>query len=163
MTKVLLKEIRRQHRCEHAALDSALRGALAVTDDFDARPLQGAWTVFERTLARHLELEEESLFPLVEGAHPESIQKLRDDHRLIRALVAEIGLGCDLHTVQRARIDALVKLLSEHAAREDATLDRWLDEEIPSDTRRHLGSLFVDMIRAELRPVEERPSGAPPG
>ncbi len=157
MTTVLLKEIRRQHRQEHAALDDALRRALAATDDADPRRLQAVWTAFERRLFRHLELEEQSLFPLVERIHPDEVHELCADHGRLRHLAMEIGLGCDLHTLTKLTLSEFATLLTEHAAREDATLDRWLDDAVPSDTRRHLASLFVDMMRAELRPPERHP------
>jgi len=157
MTKVLLKEIRRQHQHEHAALDLALRRAVAVADDIDPRSLQLAWTVFEHRLLRHLEFEESSLFSIVEGAHAQAISELKQEHQRIRHLVSEVGLGCDLHTVHGDAVQRLAKLLAEHAAREDKVLDAWIEQAAPTDTRRHLGRLFVSMVREELRPGDSPP------
>ena len=150
MFKALSHEFRHELMHQHATLEESLQELVRAASQADPRPLQLAWSAFESGLLRHLDLEEKSLFPLVEGAHSGEVHALRAEHDCIRAVVAELGLCCDLHTARKETVERLVKMLREHAQREDATLYRWVDEEAPVDTRRHLLRLFVNTVRSEL-------------
>lgn len=158
MNQRVLNEIRRQHQEEHAALVEALQRTVAVADDVDPRP---AWLALERRVSRHLELEEESVFPLMELTRPEEVELLREDHERIRALVHELGLGCELYAVRERIGEPLSQLLTEHAEREDWVLYRHLDEAAPEDRGQRLLGLFVNMVRAELHGGQ--PVSSPPG
>jgi hemerythrin len=137
---------------QHDALERMLDQVEHAAAEVDPRALQKIWNAFERALVRHLDLEEESLFPLVESVHPEEARERRAEHARIRQIVGELGLSCDLHAVRREAVEDLVSTLRAHAAREDRTLYRWVDEHVPVDTRRHLLRLFVDTVRAEMHP-----------
>jgi hypothetical protein len=156
MASPLLRDIRLQHREEHAALDAAVRCALSAAQDADPCALGVAWTDLERRLFSHLEFEETQLFPLLVGSYPGEVQQLLDDHQRLRHLVGELGIGCDLHTLNQRGVEQLMQALDEHAGREDANLYRWLDEAVPVDTRRHLMDLFVKMVRAGLHAGEAK-------
>src|SRR5207244_8022757 len=69
---------------QHAALDEALQELVRAAGHAEPQPLQQAWTDFEPALLRHLELEEQSLFPLAEGAHAEEVRALRIDRKSTR-------------------------------------------------------------------------------
>jgi hemerythrin-like domain-containing protein len=150
MTKAHSSEIRHELTKQHASLEEALQELLRVASEVDPRPLQQAWSAFEHQLLRHLDLEEASLFPLVEAAHPDEVRALRVEHDRIRDVVGELGLCCDLHTVRKQAVERLVKMLRTHAEREDATLYLWADEEAPLQTRRHLLRVLVKTVRSEL-------------
>jgi hemerythrin len=151
MSKVLFREIRQQHDEEHALLEDAIQHVLGAAEAEDPRSLQAAWTALERRLGSHLDVEERCLFPLVEYRRAGEVQSLREEHARIRALVSEIGLACDLHSVRKGALETLAALFAEHTRREDEALARWLDESAPLETRRALPRLFVEMMRAELR------------
>jgi len=161
MTKGLSSEIRQELMNQHASLEEALRALVRAASQVDPQPLQDAWTGFEPGLLRHLELEEQSLFPLVEGSHPEEIRALRVEHDRIRDIVGELGLCCDLHTVRKQAVERLAKMLSSHAEREDATLYRWVDEQTPVETRRHLLRLLVETVRSDLHRGASHSGAAP--
>jgi hemerythrin-like domain-containing protein len=150
MTHALSTEIRQELMNQHASLDEALQELLRAASRVDSRPLQEAWTRFEPGLLRHLELEEQFLFPLVEGRHLEEVRALRVEHDRIRDIVGELGLCCDLHTVRKQAVERLAKMLRSHAEREDVTLYRWVDEQTPVETRRRLLRLLVNTVRSEL-------------
>jgi hemerythrin len=150
MSRQLLREIRRQHREEHAVLDALTRRLLGEARDGDPRQTREAWAALERRLTSHLAFEEDSLFPLVEPRHAKELRELSREHVRIRALMTEIGLAMQLSVVRKGALEALAALLASHTAHEDANLDLWLDQMAPMDDRRHLPRLFVDMMRAEL-------------
>lgn len=135
---------------QHERIEKHLRELTDAADSSDARALQRAWTVFEADLSAHLETEEEELFPVVECFHPHEVKALRLEHRRIRNLVTELGISCDLHTLNRATVIRLVQMLGQHAAYEDRTLYRWVDELAPLGTRRRLLGLLGKTVRADL-------------
>ena len=151
MSKAHSNEVRRELTSQHASLDEGLRELVRAASQADPQPLQKAWAAFETSLLRHLDLEEESLFPLVEALHPDDVRALCAEHDRIRDVVGELGLACDLHAVRKEAVERLVKLLRSHAEREDATVYRWVEEEAPVETRRHLLRLLVDTVRSGLQ------------
>ncbi|HEV8551605.1 MAG TPA: hemerythrin domain-containing protein [Polyangiaceae bacterium] len=150
MSKVLLGEIRCQHREQHAALAVAMQRVLSAARDDAGVGLVSAWRELESRLTSHLELEQASLFPWVEPHHAAQIREFRDEHARLRALIAEVGTACNAHGVPRRAIEELAVRLEAHGRDEEALLEGWLDEDAPADTRRHLAGLFVAMLRAEL-------------
>jgi len=92
-----------------------------------------AWADFEHGLVRHLEVEEQSMLPLLEPKHPGEVEAIRAEHAKVRSLLAELGVGLEIHIVREETVEAFIRLLRTHAAREEALLYRWaegaLDEE----------------------------------
>jgi hemerythrin-like domain-containing protein len=151
MNKTLPNPIRLELRRQHACIAEALQDLLRLASDADPRALQLAWSAFERELFQHLEFEETSLFPVTEEAYPDEVRAMRADHDRIRDVVCELGLLCDLHAVRKRAVERLVSMLRRHGEREDATLYRWVDEQAPVETRRHLLRLFMDTARSEFK------------
>lgn len=151
MTNALSSRIRQELTNQHAALDEMLEELTRAASQVDPQPLQEAWAGFEAGLLRHLEFEETFLFPVVRDAHPEEVHALLADHDRIRDVVGDLGVCCDLHTVRKQAVERLVKMLRSHAEREDAIVYRWVDEQAPIETRRHLLRLLADTVRSELR------------
>jgi len=150
MSKVLFREIRRQHADEHAVLEDAMRLLLLAAEGDDPRPLEAAFTDLERRLLAHLDLEERWLFPLVEFRFRGDVLALREEHAQIRSLVAQIERAGELHQVTKPMLETLATLLAGHARREGENLSRWFDESAPAETRQGLPRLLVEMLRAEL-------------
>jgi hemerythrin superfamily protein len=143
-------QVRRELAREHTDLAATLAELSTAASRGDPRALQELWGPFERELLRHLDLEEQSVLPLVEPAHPEAVAKLLSEHDVIRSVVSEIGVCCDLHAVRKDSIEALVRMLDDHAKREDETVYRWVDEIAPMGNRRHLLDILKRTVRAEL-------------
>lgn len=151
MIKPRKDEIRQELRRQHASIADALQDLLRLAADADPRALQLAWSGFEHELFRHFEFEEDSLFPLAEEAFPDDVRAMRAEHDRIRDVVCELGLLCDLHAVRKRAVERLVNMLRAHAEHEDATLYRWVDEQAPAETRRHLLRLFMNTVRSEFK------------
>lgn len=79
---------------EHARLDDLQRSVLAALRAGSLREARRHFTVFERRLHRHIQFEEEILFPLFESkeAGPERPARvMRAEHREIRMLLERAG------------------------------------------------------------------------
>ena len=146
-----VNHLRQELERQHLWLDEALNDIACAAELGESAPLLRAWSAFEAGLSSHLDFEERELFPLVEPLHAEALGALRRDHDEIRRLVAELGVRAEIHTLRRDAVDELVETLRRHAEHEDRTVHRWLEDEAPEDTRRHLVGLLVKTMRAGAR------------
>ncbi|MDF3071282.1 MAG: hypothetical protein K0R38_6883 [Polyangiaceae bacterium] len=115
-----MNDIKTRLTRDHQELDAILRRLAedATAPECDA-PLQSTWCQFEARLLCHMEAEENYLLPLIEASHAGEVERLRLEHVRIRQLVSELGVAIELHAARQPAIDALVKLLHDHAQRED--------------------------------------------
>jgi hemerythrin superfamily protein len=135
---------------EHARLDEVLNGLACAAESADHCELLRTWGEFEKQLRHHLEIEESKLFPVAEPFHPEAVESLRRTHDKIRAMLSELGVRAELHTLRKPAVDWLVETLRQHAEQEDRTLYHWVNELAPEDTRRHFARLMTKTIWADL-------------
>lgn len=100
------------------------RGRRAVAE----RPLRDLVHHFEPLFETHMRAEDESLFPALECALPEtaaSLQGLRDDHRALRGLLASLAMRLEQprHGVRDEQLRVLARdfidLLRLHVRREE--------------------------------------------
>jgi iron-sulfur cluster repair protein YtfE (RIC family) len=101
-------------------------------DDLMARALMGdwrdldeAWSSFASDLCDHLAFEERAVFPVCAEQDKECrrlVAKLTAEHDTIRELLDEIGVSIQTHEVRAYTIAALVQVLREHAALENARI-----------------------------------------
>lgn len=102
-----------------------------VMDAFNANAredTQQLWHELENGLERHLLAEECFLFPRFATVDLTELRALQDDHAMIRARMAELGVGVDLKLVRAEVAQGFLDALRAHAAREDAFLYRWARE-----------------------------------
>jgi hypothetical protein len=118
----LVQELRQQHD----QLDALLTTVAEESQSADPARLQAAWTSFERALSAHLRNEERELLPLLISAHPEEVRSILTEHRRLRELVSELGVQIDLHSVRRAALTRLSRMLHVHAKAEERGLYNWL-------------------------------------
>jgi hemerythrin-like domain-containing protein len=112
-------------------LSNALRG--------DAREdAVRLWSQFEDGLIRHMELEEKSILPALAKAEPKEAQDLLREHGEMRAKLAELGVGVDLHQVPPELVGDFIEQLRHHARREDELCYRWAEGHLPESDRDRL-------------------------
>ena len=104
----------------------------------DQPTIQRDWTEFERALLAHFEAEERLIFPLLESEHAAEIERAKEDHERVRALLADLGLRADLHLLRKDVAVELLGLLREHAEWEDRTLYPWAQSRASEETRRSI-------------------------
>jgi hemerythrin-like domain-containing protein len=147
--------VQRQLVHEHGQLDRALEELRCAAEGSHAADVRRAWDELERLLLRHLDFEEQQLFPQVEALHPEWTRGFRSDHAELRRRLAELGVRVDLHALRKGEVDEFVSTLRSHAEVEDRTVYRWAADAAPRDTRRHLLALLARTAAADLRAVRE--------
>ncbi len=115
----------------HALFEDLLR-RLALDDRDETR---AAWNEFERALVAHLDAEESLMLPAFAAAQPEEAAAIRAEHEKIRAKLLELGVAVDLHYIRADVAADFVRMLREHAAREDSLMYRWAEAHLESTVR----------------------------
>ena len=134
---------------DHRELDGLLQ---AISDDATAPasgiPLQSTWSEFENRLSSHMAAEESELLPLVAAGHPLEAARMRSEHDQIRQLVSGLGVAIDLHAARQPAIEALVRLLRNHARREDRVLYEFAGRDASSAVHFNISSALRAAGRA---------------
>lgn len=135
-----LTELLLDDHAELQRLFAELRNAVEGADD---ATISSVWTEFERRLESHMDAEERFLLPRLERSHAVEVRRIRQEHALLRALVAELGIRADLRTLRKEVADALVAALEQHARFEEQSVYAWADRELaPSARSGLLNALF---------------------
>jgi hemerythrin superfamily protein/uncharacterized protein (DUF2249 family) len=112
---------------DHHRLSSSERLAFACLDAGDVDSARHHWRTFHRGVNRHIQIEEELLFPVFDaksrGGRTGPTSVLRAEHREIRMLLEEIAraLGSPSSEVQELRGE-LQKTLGDHVRKEESIL-----------------------------------------
>jgi universal stress protein F len=117
-------------RDEHARIERicTLMADAYRTDDW--AEVRAQWDIFESALRAHMDLEERRVFPELERVDPFEAKALLAEHAELRRMLAELGIGIDLHAVPAADVDELLARIRAHGAREAALLYPWVDSAI---------------------------------
>jgi hemerythrin-like domain-containing protein len=111
----------RDHRRLEQALDASLAHVGAAQWDAAAT----AFAEFRRGIEQHMEIEEQELFPAVEGGEETALTAtLRKGHRDLRVFFEELNDALDAHDVEEfSRIAGTMRaLLARHDEKEEAEL-----------------------------------------
>jgi hemerythrin superfamily protein len=146
---------------DHLRLDALFEELQSRVHAGDAAAAQETWAAFEQGLLAHLEAEERFMLPVFEREDPDEAVVIRNEHDKIRALLADIGVGLEIHTAREARVDDFVSFLRAHAKREEDKLYQWAEGDLPEEQSRSV----LDRIRAAVLAGAEavkRSIAAPP-
>jgi hypothetical protein len=113
---------------EHAHLGMLFEATIGAFQRGDAAAAASSFAAVEERLVAHLALEDELLIPPLRDVDPDSAEALAEDHRRIRARLAELGIAVELHAARAPAVEELAALVRAHAHREDALLYRWADQ-----------------------------------
>ena len=115
-----------------------LEGVLELVH-VDIRPeLNERWAAYEDGILAHLDAEEMFLLPGLKAHDPVCAARISEEHAKIRELLAEVGVGLDLHIVREDQVRELARFLRDHAKMEEVPLYTWADTNLPSDRRTSL-------------------------
>lgn len=150
---------------DHLELDALLR---CLAEDARApecgAPLQSTWCQFEARLLGHMDAEESYLLPLIEGSHPAEVQRIRVEHVRIRQLVSELGVAIELHAARQPAIEALVKLLHDHAKREHLIVYELAGQRASTIVQNRITSMLraglQRALQATIGTITDAPRGA---
>jgi hemerythrin-like domain-containing protein len=140
----------RDHR-ELDRLFDALLNALQADAREDALRL---WSAFDDGLCRHMTLEEKHLLPLLQQLDPREVEALLAEHDEIRAKLAELGVGVDLHEIRVQTVSDFVEQLRRHASREDALAYRWAQQNVPAAQQTEIRSALAAARALRQRVME---------
>ena len=129
----------------HRGLEQAFRAVVArAKSEADPATSRAAWDAFERELLKHMEVEENDLFPLFGRVHPEEARALQAEHDVVRERLFELGLALDLRRLGTPAIDEFAARLRAHALREDLVLYPWAERHLSQDAWHTLGRSLSD-------------------
>lgn len=114
---------------DHERLDQVFEQLLAALRADAREDVLRLWTLFDDGLCRHMALEEQYLLPELERQEPREAAWIARDHADMRAKLAELGVGIDLHQVPAELVADFIDELRQHALREDAIAYRWSEAE----------------------------------
>ena len=100
--------------------------------------LAARWTLYEDGLLAHLDAEEMYLLPELSRHDAARADVIRAEHATIRALLAEVGVGLELHIVREDQMQRLAAFLRRHAEAEEADVYTWADENLEEGSRHGL-------------------------
>lgn len=115
-------------RTDHTRLETVYSAFLSAYRQGDWADVGEQWKVFASALRTHMADEEAQLFPEFGIVDPEETTALLADHKELRRLLDELGVGVDRHVVSLATAVEFVGRLRSHATREEMLLYPWLDD-----------------------------------
>ena len=128
---------------DHQRLEQLFRELENAVEGADQPTIQRDWTDFERGLLAHFEAEERLILPLLESEHAPEVERAKQDHERLRALLANLGVRTDLHLLRKDVADELIARLREHAEWEDRTLYPWAQSRGSEETHGSLRELLM--------------------
>lgn len=148
----------------HHAVERACRSLLSTSYEDDPQRLVEIFRRFERALLGHFEAERDLLLPAFERVDPGAALAIREDHEALERQLFQLAIEVELHAIRVHAIHHFIAELRAHAAREDATMYRWADTDLPAELqdamRGRIGeSLARLLVRTSQRmPVEVAPT-----
>lgn len=123
------------------------------------------WAAFDEGLTRHMDAEEVHVLPALLRFWPEEVDELLREHGSIRAQLADLGVGVDLHELSAAVVEEFVEQLRRHAHREEALAYRWAEQHLPEAEQGHLRRRLdtESMLRRRLAAVSGKRGPSSPG
>jgi hypothetical protein len=114
---------------DHARLDRMFDELLEALKADAREDVLRLWTHFDDGLCRHMALEDEHLVPELQRDEPREAARIVREHSEMRAKLAELGVGIDLHQVPSELITEFIEQLRQHALHEAAIAYRWTEDE----------------------------------
>ncbi len=123
---------------EHAALEKRYEEIQSAFHANAREEVVALWTSFEAALLEHMKLEEELILPELAHVDPDAVAEIEAEHGRLRTLLAELGVGVDLHRTREDNVTGLLGVLKAHGQREERLLYRWAEENLSAAPRRRL-------------------------
>ena len=135
---------------DHLEIEDLFEGLLDAFEANDREGVAEIWAIFETRLAAHMEAEERMLLPFARS-NPRQARALFEEHRHIRARIAELSCSVDLHTIGLPAARAFVDEIRAHARQEDHVLYGWADEHVGDAAKRSLLEMLAAPFQGNVR------------
>ena len=103
---------------EHDAALEHIAAARTAARDHDLDAARAACTALAHLLAPHTAVEEEALFPAMAREHPEHVERLLAEHRVVHGQLDLLAAGGPVDDGWAARLHETMHVLREHIAKE---------------------------------------------
>ena len=123
----------------HRDLEAHFERLVTRCQGGDPLEMRCEWSLFERELNEHMELEEQQLIPRFRRDCPAQAAQICREHAEIRGALAQLGIGLDLNSLRADAVIDFVALLRGHARREEELFYRWVQRQSPTGPWQLLG------------------------
>jgi hypothetical protein len=147
---VVTANVRDRFLTDHESLEAHLDRVVAALTANDGPEASRLWTEFKASLLAHLEAEEAHLIPQLLASIARSAWALIQEHRHIRARLAELGGEIGSHRVNPDSLRNFKDELRAHALSEDRLLYSWAGAHLDEPSH----SLSIDALARKERPDE---------
>lgn len=131
---------------DHRRIGERLEQLQAAFEADDREDIQRLWTAFEASLLLHLEAEEKYLVPSLLRLREREARTILAEHHHLRARLAELGAGIDIHIVRVDAAHTFIEDLRAHARREEV-LYQWADATLAAHERHSLIGGLARLVR----------------
>jgi hemerythrin superfamily protein len=132
---------------EHNRLDEVFEELLAAFRAGDRAEVAVRWDSFAAGLNAHMALEEEYILPGFAATDPEEAALIAREHGEIRASLADLEVGLDLHCTNLHAAERFIRALRDHAQREEALLYRWAQANLGEAQQASLSAQLISAFR----------------
>ena len=119
--------IRTRFLADHQRLETTIEQLIIALDSNDHAKASQLWTGLESGLVMHMEAEEARLIPALLIARERDTRVLVQEHRHIRARLADLGSRLALGGLRQSSLRDFVDETRAHARTEDRLLYQWAD------------------------------------
>jgi len=126
-------EVRRLLSAEHSSLDRLFEQMLEAFRADARDDAAKLWGEFDALFTAHLAREEQFLLPRLAVTHADDAAALKNEHDELRKKLVVLGVGVDLHLTKADAVAEFVAALRAHAAREEALLYPWAEEQVKGE------------------------------
>lgn len=144
---------------DHARLKKLFAALVVAFRAEDREQCAALWTACDKSLEAHMLLEEQLILPEFAKADAVEAAALAREHGEIRAALAELGIGVDLHCTSAEAVERFARALEEHAQREDGLMYRWASGSSQQNSRQDVPPTLRAQVHAALRKVVGRSGG----
>jgi hypothetical protein len=117
----------------HRDLEAHFEQLVTRCQGGDPIEIRCEWSLFERELREHMDLEEKALIPPFRREHPAEAAMLLREHAEIRLTLAEMGISLDLHALRADAVADFIARLRIHAGREEELFYPWMAAHLAGD------------------------------
>jgi hemerythrin-like domain-containing protein len=137
---------------DHVELEELFAGLLRAFECNDREQVSALWTAFDAGLTEHMDLEDAVLIPALYRRDARAARVLWEEHKHLRARLAELGAAVDLHTIRTETATWFIEELRAHARTEDRILYSWAEGNLAEDERESFWTRVREAARRLARP-----------
>ena len=132
---------------DHARLEKLFNELAATFRGGDRDECATLWNAFDSSLEAHMALEEQLILPEFAKADPKEAAALAREHVAIRSSLGELGIGVDLHCTNADAVEYFLRILKDHAKREEALMYRWAQSNLRQGLKASTQARLRDVLR----------------